>query len=64
MPVKDAKSIASKFLLPALNFQSHRRPAGGNFEAPQNMGGLCFQVLGSLGSYIILVYTTLIFVSE
>ena len=51
MPVKDAKSIASKFLLPTLNFQSHRGPGGGNFGAPQNMGGLCFQVLGSLGSY-------------
>ena len=38
---------ASKFLLPMLNFQSHWRPVGCNFGAPKNMGGLCFQVLGS-----------------
>ena len=39
--------VASKFLSPALNFQSHWRPAGRNFVFPKNMGGLCFQVLGS-----------------
>ena len=39
--------VASKFLLPTLNFQSHRRPAGRNFGALKNMEGLCFQVLGS-----------------
>ena len=48
MSVQDAK-VASKFLSPTLNFQSHWRPAGRNFGALKNMGGLCFQVLGSLG---------------
>ena len=46
MSVQDAK-VASKFLSPTLNFQSHWRPAGRNFGALKNMGGLCFQVLGS-----------------
>ena len=39
--------VASKFLSPTLNFQSHWQPAGRNFGALENMGGLCFQVLGS-----------------
>ena len=39
--------VALKFLSPTLNFQSHWRPAGRNFGALKNMGGLCFQVLGS-----------------
>ena len=42
MSVQDAIKIASKFL-------SHWQPAGRNFGAPKNMGGLCFQVLGSQG---------------
>ena len=32
-----------------LNLQSYWRPTGRNFGAPRNMGGLYFQVLGSLG---------------
>ena len=39
--------VASKFLSPTLNFQSRWRPAGRNFGALKNMGGLFFQVLGS-----------------
>ena len=31
--------------------QSYWRPTGRNFGAPKNMGGLCFQVLGSLGVF-------------
>ena len=37
--------VASKFLSPTLNLQSHWQPVGRNFRAPKNMGGLCFQVL-------------------
>ena len=48
MSVQDAKS--SLKMSPTLNFQSHWRPAGRNFGAPKNIGGLCFQVLGSLFS--------------
>ena len=32
-----------------LNLQLYWRPTGRDFGAPKNMGGLCFQVLGSLG---------------
>ena len=42
MPVQDAKS-GLKTLVANVNFQSHWRLAGCNFEAPKNMGGLCFQ---------------------
>ena len=46
----ECQSETLKFLSPMLNLQSYWRPtAGRNFEAPKNMGGLCFQVLGSLG---------------
>ena len=41
--------VASKFLSPMLNFQSHLRPAGRNLEPPKIWEGLCFQVLGSQG---------------
>ena len=41
--------VASKFLSPMLNLQSYWRPTGRSFGAPKNMGGLCFQVLRSLG---------------
>ena len=42
--------VASKFLSPMLNFQSHWRPAGHNFGALENMGVLfsSFGVLGGL----------------
>ena len=45
MSIQDAKS--SLKMSPTLNFQSLWRPAGRNFGAPKNIGGLCFQVLGS-----------------
>ena len=41
--------VASKFLLPMLNFQLHLRPAGRNFGAPQNMGESLFSSFGVLG---------------
>ena len=45
----ECQSKTLKFLSPMLNLQSYWRPTGRNFGAPKNMGGLCFQVLGSLG---------------
>ena len=50
MSVQDAK-VTSKFLSPTLNFQLHWRPAGRIFGALKNMGGLCLQILGSLGVF-------------
>ena len=41
-----------------LNLQSYWQPTGGNFGAPKNMGGLCFQVLGSLGVLGVFVFKT------
>ena len=47
-----------KFLSPMLNLQSYWRPTSRNFGAPKNMGGLCFQVLGSLGVLWVFVFKT------
>ena len=50
-----------------LNLQSYWRPTGRNFGAPKNMGGLCFQVLGSLGVLGVLgvfVFKTPVFVAN
>ena len=49
MSVRDSK---------LLNLQSHWRPTCHNFGAPKNMGGLCFQVLGSLGALGVFVFKT------
>ena len=50
IPVQDAKStVASIFLSPTLNFQSHLRPAGRNFGAPKTLGGTLLSSFGVLG---------------
>ena len=58
VPVQETLNVASNFMSPTLNFQSHWRPAGRNFGAPKNMGGLCFQVLESYGVLGVFVFKT------